>query len=91
MQLTPAALATVTTLGPVTIKSEPSAATLLHIIFLRKTSSKVRGAHFTFVILSNGVGICGNTVKLILLPAAIGLSQLSRIVFPSDPVCIITS
>src|SRR5690242_847914 len=69
----------------VTAKSLPSAAMVLHFMFLRNTNCISSGEQPGFVRLSIGVGSRGYTINETVSPIGIPRSQLSRIVFPSVP------
>ncbi len=68
LQLTAAATVTVTSDGPVTIKSDPLAATELQFIASAKVKVIEVGEQAGGVIVPIGMGVCSATVNEVLLP-----------------------
>ena len=69
---------------PVTVKSDPLAAIVLHCMGFLKTRVKMSGAQPTGVMLSIGVGISGNTVTGKNCPKGITRLQLSNKLIPFE-------
>jgi hypothetical protein len=88
LQLFAVAPVIVTADGPVTRKSEPFAATVLHRIGSANVMVRLVGAQGGAVSVPIEIGGGAIIFTVVLLPTTIGVPQLSSTVFPSEPVAI---